>query len=303
MFASCISSLLPYLPKRLVWQFSKQYIAGETEQEVLRCAHELNAKGIFSTIDILGECIETLDQAKENKERYLHLIELAEHNGIQGNYSLKPTFLGLLIDKDICLHNIREIVLKAASFKSFVRIDMEDSHCTQLTIEIFQRLYQEFPGNVGLVLQAYLHRTYDDLRELAKLQNEQYPMNLRICKGIYVESEKIAYKGYDEIREQYLRLLEYMMQNQMYPAIATHDAYLVDKALQLITRYTINSDRYEFQMLYGVTPKLRAKIVQSGHNMRVYLPFGKDWFGYSTRRLKENPDMLKSILKALFVKG
>lgn len=303
MFASCISSLLPYLPKRLVWQFSKQYIAGETEQEVLRCAHELNAQGIFSTIDILGECIETLGQAKENKERYLHLIELAEHNGIRGNYSLKPTFLGLLIDKDICLHNIREIVLKAASFKSFVRIDMEDSHCTQLTIEIFQRLYQEFPGNVGLVLQAYLHRTYDDLRELAKLQNEQYPMNLRICKGIYVESEKIAYKGYDEIREQYLRLLEYMMQNQMYPAIATHDAYLVDKALQLITRYTIKSDRYEFQMLYGVTPKLRAKIVQSGHNMRVYLPFGKDWFGYSIRRLKENPDMLKSILKALFVKG
>ena len=303
MFAHCISSLLPYLPKRFVWQFSKQYIAGETEQEVLRCAHELNAQGIFSTIDILGECIETLDQAKENKERYLHLIELAEHNGIQGNYSLKPTFLGLLIDKDICLHNIREIVLKAASFKSFVRIDMEDSHCTQLTIEIFQRLYQEFPGNVGLVLQAYLHRTYDDLRELAKLQNEQYPMNLRICKGIYVESEKIAYKGYDEIREQYLRLLEYMMQNQMYPAIATHDAYLVEKAFQLITRYKIKSDRYEFQMLYGVTPKLRASIVQSGHCMRVYLPFGKDWFGYSIRRLKENPDMLKSILKALFVKG
>lgn len=303
MFNKMIAGLLPYMPKKLVWIFSKEYIAGETLAEAIVNAKKLNAAGIKTTIDVLGEFITTLDEAQANKEEYLEVIEEAEKAGVDGNYSLKPTFFGLLLDKDVAYGHIREVVAKAASYNNFVRIDMEDSPCTDMEIDIFRKLKKEFPANVGLVVQAYLKRTRKDIESLKDLNTPEHPVNLRVCKGIYVEPEAIAYKKYQEINDHFLDDIEYMFQEGMYPGIATHDIPIVEGAYRLIEKYKVAPDKYEFQMLYGVTPALRQSIIDKGHRMRVYVPFGKQWFGYSTRRLKENPKMAGVVIKALFKKG
>ena len=303
MINQLITKLLPLMPKKLVWIFSKKYIAGETIDDAVRICHSLNAQKIKITIDLLGEFITRLDEATANKNAYLDIIERIEKEKIDGNYSLKPTSFGLLIDQETCYRNIREIVAKAASYGNFVRVDMEDSQCVDLEITLFRKLHDEFPGHVGLVLQAYMKRTFEDIRSMNDMQDAAAPLNFRLCKGIYVEHESIAYKRYQEINDHYLLDLEYMLSMGMYPCIATHDKPLVDGAFALIEKYKVPKNKYEFQMLYGVTPELRKSIVDKGHAMRVYVPFGKEWFGYSTRRLKENPKMATHIIKALFVRG
>jgi proline dehydrogenase len=210
---------------------------------------------------------------------------------------------GLLIDKEVCYLYIREIVALAASKNSFIRIDMEDSGCVDLEIELYNKLRAEYPRNVGLVLQAYLRRTMDDIKRFHVIDAGINQLNFRLCKGIYVEPEQIAFKGHQEIRDHYLEDLEFMLKNHIYVGIATHDKYLVEKAFVLIEKYKVPAHRYEFQMLYGVTPELRQFIVDKGHKMRVYVPFGKQWFKYSTRRLKENPKVASDIIKALFIRG
>jgi proline dehydrogenase len=303
MINKLIASLLPHMPKKLVWMFSKEYIAGENLTEAITNAKKLNAQGLLTTLDVLGEFITTLGEAEANKKEYLEVIEEAEKAGVNGNYSLKPTFFGLLLDKNIAYGHIREVVAKAASFGNFVRIDMEDSPCTDMEIELYKKLKAEFPVNVGLVIQAYLRRTLKDLEEMKDLNDPDHPVNLRICKGIYVEPEALAFKKYNDINEYFLKDIEYMFQQKMYPAIATHDIPVIDGACKLIEKYKVPRENYEFQMLYGVTPALRRSILENGHRMRVYVPFGKQWFGYCTRRLKENPQMAGVILKALFMKG
>ena len=303
MLNRIIANILPFMPKKLVWVFSKRYIAGETIEDGLLAAKLLNEKNILVTIDLLGEFITTLNEAEENKNQYLNTVNRFTSEKVKGTFSLKPTMFGLLIDKETCYKFIREIVTLAAQKNSFIRIDMEDSQCVDAEIEIYKKLKVEFPKNVGLVFQAYLRRTYDDLKDLDKINSEEFPVNFRLCKGIYVESEKIAYKGYQEIRDNYLADLNFMFQNKMFAAIATHDKYLVENAIKLIAKYNIPESMYEFQMLYGVTPELRQSIVDRGHAMRVYVPYGKHWFNYSTRRLKENPKMAKVIIKALFIRG
>jgi len=298
-----IASILPYFPKKFVWIFSKPYVSGETVNDAIRVSKEFNAQGIKVTLDVLGEFIKTLEEAEANKNEYLDLIDLAERQKIDGNYSIKPTSFGLLLDKDICYKHIKEVVQKAAKYNNFIRIDMEDSPCTDLEIELFRKLRKEFPKNVGLVFQSYLKRTLDDIKGLMDLNSEETPLNYRLCKGIYVEPAEIAYKKYEEVNEHFLIDLEYMFQNKVYVGIATHDKPLIEGAYELIKKYNVPKDMYEFQMLYGVTPKLRQSIVDSGHVMRIYVPFGKDWFGYSTRRLKENPKMASHIIKAIFYKG
>jgi proline dehydrogenase len=302
-FNKLVAAILPYMPKRLVWIFSKRYIAGKTIQEAIDVSKSLNNEGYMVTIDLLGEFITELYQADENRKKYLEIIEHVEKNQIVGNYSLKPTMFGLLIDKEACYKNVREIVKKAAKYNNFVRVDMEDSQCVDLEIELFRKLKKEFPKNVGLVFQAYLHRTLNDIKDLKDLHTKENPINFRICKGIYVESEKIAYKKYEEINKHFIEDLDYMFKNGMYPGIATHDIPVIEGAYSLIEKYKVPSDKYEFQMLYGVTPALRKSIIDNGHRLRVYVPFGKDWFAYSTRRLKENPKMAMEIIKALFVRG
>jgi len=303
MFNKLITLLLPYMPKKLVWIFSRKYIAGETIDDAVRVSKELNAEGIMITIDLLGEFITRLEEAHDNKEAYMKIIERIEAEKINGNYSLKPTSFGLLLDTEVCYRNIREIVALAASHNNFVRIDMEDSQCTDLEIDLFRRLKQEFPSHVGLVVQAYMRRTYSDIEKLADLNTPSDPLNFRLCKGIYIEPEEIAYKKYEEVNQHYLEDLDLMFRLGMYPGIATHDKPLVEGAYRLIEKYNVPKEKYEFQMLYGVTPDLRRSIVQKGHRMRVYVPFGKEWFGYSTRRLKENPRIATHIIKALFIRG
>jgi proline dehydrogenase len=303
MFNKLIAAVLPYFPKKFIWIFSRPYISGETAEDAMRVSKDLNKKKIIVTLDVLGEFIKNLDEAEENKNEYLQLIETSHRHGIDGNFSLKPTSFGLLLDKDICYKYIREIIAKAASYNNFIRIDMEDSPCTDLEIELFRRVKGEYPKNVGLVLQAYLKRTYSDIEKMIDLNSVDIPLNFRLCKGIYVEPEAIAYKKYEDINQHFLEDLELMFKNKMYAAIASHDKHLIEGSLKLIAKYNVPKTQYEFQMLYGVTPNLRASIVSEGHTMRVYVPFGKKWFGYSTRRLKENPKMASHIIKAIFNKG
>lgn len=303
MLNKIIAAILPYMPQSFVWIFSKRYVAGKTLDEAIVVCKELNKKGILTTIDVLGEFIKSLDEAEENKQEYLEVIETAEKNNIKGNYSLKPSMFGLLLDKELCYSHIREIIMKATEYNSFVRIDMEDSQCTDMEIEIFRRLKKEFPNNVGLVLQAYLKRTRKDIEEMLDLNTAAIPVNFRICKGIYVEPKEIAYKKYEEVNEHFLEDIEFMLMNKIYAGIATHDKPIVEGAFKLIEKYNVPKNMYEFQMLYGVTPELRQSIVDKGHKMRVYVPYGIKWFAYSTRRLKENPKMAGMIIKAIFKQG
>lgn len=303
MINKIIAGMLPYMPKKLVWIFSKKYIAGETIEDAVRVSKELNTQGNKVTIDLLGEFITNLDQAEGNRQDYLKIIDRIQSEKIDGNYSLKPTSFGLLLDKEVCYRNIRQIVEKATGYGNFVRVDMEDSPCTDREIELFRKLKNEFPKNVGLVVQAYLKRTLDDLKNLMDIHSEENPLNYRLCKGIYVEPEAIAFKKYGEINDHYLEDLEFLLSHGVFAGIATHDKPLVEGAYKLIEKYNVPKNMYEFQMLYGVTPDLRKSIVDKGHAMRVYVPFGKDWFGYSTRRLKENPKMAYHIIKALFLRG
>ena len=303
MINQILANALPYMPKQLIWIFSRRYIAGETIEDGLAACRELNSQGIEVTVDLLGEFISTPEQAEENKNKYIAIIERFTSEGIIGNFSVKPTSFGLLIDKKICYSNIEAVVLKAVEKNTFIRIDMEDSQCVDNELDLYRKLCKKYPAHVGLVIQAYMRRTLSDLITLDQTLSNGTPLNFRLCKGIYIESKDIAYKEFDEIREHYLDDLKFMLDHKMYVGIATHDKYLVEKAMDIIREKNIDKANYEFQMLYGVTPELRSSIVKQGYKMRVYVPFGKDWFGYSTRRLKENPKMASHIVKALFFRG
>ncbi len=303
MFNKLIAAMLPYFPKKFVWIFSKKYIAGDTLSQALEVAQDLNNQNMVTTIDLLGEFITDIAEAETNKRDYIKIIEAAEKKGIKGNYSVKPTMFGLLLDKEVCYKHIRDIVAKAAEYNNFIRIDMEDSPCTDMEIEIYRKVKAEFPTNVGLVLQAYMRRTNKDIVDMLDMHAPEAPNNYRLCKGIYIEPKEIAYKDYDEVNQHYLEDLKLMLEKGVYVGIATHDKVLVEGAYKLIDEMNIPKDKFEFQMLLGVTPELRKSIVDKGYKMRVYVPYGKDWFGYSTRRLKENPKMARQIMRGLFVKG
>ncbi|PIV58182.1 MAG: proline dehydrogenase [Bacteroidetes bacterium CG02_land_8_20_14_3_00_31_25] len=303
MFNKLMALILPYMPQKFVWFFSKRYVAGKSLDEAINSCKELNKQGVKITIDVLGEFITKLHEAEQNKNEYLNVIEEIQKNKIDGNFSLKPSMFGLLINKDICYNNIREIVAMAAKYDNFVRVDMEDTKCTDLEIELFRKLKSEFPNNVGLVVQAYLKRTLNDITGLLDLNTPESPVNLRLCKGIYNEPKELAFKLYDEVKQNYLLNLEFILKNNIYAGIATHDKSLVENAFNLLEKHNISKNKYEFQMLLGVTPELRKSIVAQGHTMRVYVPFGTKWFAYCTRRLKENPKMAGMIIKAIFKKG
>jgi proline dehydrogenase len=303
MINKWIVAMLQYLPRDIVWLFGKRYIAGKELKDAVRVTVNLNKKGIKASMDLLGEFQTRAEKIEYYIKEYFRLIEESVAAGLDNSFSVKPTMFGLLLDQDRCYSNIREIVTKAASYNRFVRIDMEDTQCTDMEITLYKRLLNEFPGNVGLVLQAYLKRTLDDLNDLVAFDEGRGLINIRLCKGIYNEPEQIAFKDKQEINHNYLIDLEYMFRNNIYPAIATHDKKLIEGACQLIEESKATPDRFEFQMLYGVTTDLRKSIVGKGFTMRVYVPYGKDWYNYSTRRLKENPSMITHMIKALFISG
>jgi proline dehydrogenase len=303
MLNKFISKIIALLPENIVWIFSKRYIAGKKISDAIRVAKKLNQKGIETTIDVLGEYIQKINEAKEYKKNYLNTIQTISKNKIKTSLSVKPSMFGLLLDEEFCYLQLQEVVKKAQEKALKVCLDMEDSTCTQIELSIFERLYKEFPDSVTLVLQAYLYRTLNDLKWLKSIMLPEYPINVRLCKGIYIESAKVAYKQHKAINKNYIVCADYMLNNGFFSALATHDKKLIDVLTGMLKQKKIGPVSYEFQMLFGVRPHLRDKLIKNNHPMRVYVPFGTHWYGYSTRRLKENPRIITHIIKALIVRG
>lgn len=290
-----IVSAVKVMPKSVVGFFSRKYIAGETLDSAVSVVKDLNAKGIYATLDVLGESVTNEEEAKRALDNAMKVFDaIVEHN-LKANLSVKPTQLGLSFDEQFACEQIRKLVKRASEIDNFVRIDMEDSQYTDATKNIYKTLFEEF-NNVGIVLQSYLKRSYNDTVMLNKLGT-----NYRICKGIYVEPASLAYKDKQMIRDNFLKMLESMFKNGNYVGIATHDEYLIDKAYRMIKELNIPNDKFEFQMLLGVREDLRDKINNDGYKIRIYVPFGEDWHAYSIRRLKENPQIAGYIFKSLFL--
>ncbi len=285
------------MPKSVVGIFSRRYIAGDTLEDGIRTVRQLNSKGIYATLDVLGESIQTRQEAEKYKEEAIEVLDSIHKNKLLANLSIKPTQMGLNIDTDFAYLQIKEIVAKAKEIQSFVRIDMEDSSTTDNTIEVYKRIFQEYK-NVGIVIQAYLKRSFDDVIVLNKLGT-----NYRLCKGIYVEPPTIAIKDRQAIRDNFMKILKQMLTDGNYVGIATHDKYLIDESYKLIREMNIPKDKFEFQMLLGVREDLRDKINRDGYKIRIYVPFGKEWYAYSIRRLKENPSIARHIVKSFLTFG
>lgn len=288
--------VMPFFPKKLVRVFANRYIAGDKLSEAIEKVTSLNSKNILATMDVLGESIKDKNEAVQSKDESIEVLNEINKTGVNSNLSVKLTMLGLNIDFNLCLSLVSEILECAKSYKNFVRIDMEDSSVTETTIKIFEEVRKKF-DNVGLVLQSYMRRSEKDILRLTETN-----ANFRLCKGIYIETESIAYKGKQEVRDNYLKLLRLMFEKKAYVGIATHDDYLIEGAKKLISEYGISKDKYEFQMLLGVRENLRDKIVAGGDKMRVYVPFGERWYQYSIRRFKENPNVAGQVLKSIFVR-
>lgn len=292
-----VVATIPAIPKPIVRHFAGRYIAGETLADAIRCVRQLNGEGVCATLDVLGEDITNTDEAVQSRNNSIEVLHAIAREKLDSNLSIKLTSLGLKLGKDICTENVREILKVAAKYGTFVRFDMEDSTCTTDTIDVFQALQKEFP-NTGIVLQAYMRRSEDDVKMLMKNRT-----NFRLCKGIYKERPEIAFQGRKEVQDNYLKLLDLMLRNKCYVGIATHDSVLTDGAYRLIKEMGLKKSEYEFQMLLGVRPELRRKLVADGHKVRLYVPFGEHWYGYSTRRFKENPEVAGYVFKALFTRN
>ena len=282
------------MPRSLVWIFSKRYIAGKKLENAVNLVKMLNLKRIYATIDVLGEAVKNKDEAAQAKNKCMEVLEAIKKDGLLSNLSIKPTQLGLGIDEDFAFEQVSELAKKSMEINNFIRIDMEDSPYTDATFRLFKRLNKKF-DNVGVVVQAYLKRSYNDVVELNKLGTDY-----RLCKGIYIEPAQIAFKDKQKIRDNYVKILEEIMKAGNYIGIATHDEYLINEAYRLIKQLNISKDKFEFQMLLGVREDLRDKINADGYKIRIYVPFGKDWYKYSIRRLQENPQIAGHILKNLF---
>jgi proline dehydrogenase len=292
-----VVAAIPAVPKPVVRYFAGRYIAGETVQDALNTVRALNAEGVCATLDVLGEDITSRDEAVASREQSNQVLHTIAREKLDSNLSIKLTSLGLKLDKNFCTENVREILRVAAGHNIFVRFDMEDSTCTTDTIAIFRTLHRDFPST-GIVLQAYMRRSEDDVLGLL----EDRP-NFRLCKGIYKEKKEIAFQTREEVQQNFIRLLELILKRNAYVGIATHDTVLVDAARGFIRTMGPGKDRFEFQMLLGVRPELRKRLVRDGHRVRLYVPFGEHWYGYSTRRFKENPEVAGYVFKALFVRN
>jgi proline dehydrogenase len=283
---------LPLVPKPIVGRVASRYVAGESLDDALRVVRNLNAEGAMATIDVLGEEVSERDKALAAVDEYLRVFEAIRTQGIDSNVSIKLTLLGLKIDVGFCRDNVERIAAAAKEAGNFVRIDMEDHTCTDPTLQIYHDLQPRY-GNLGVVLQAYMRRTLSDIAALGR------GASVRLCKGIYVEPRRIAWKGYETVRANYVRALEKILDAGIYPAIATHDEYLVCQAVALVDKHRLERHQYEFQMLLGVDEELRRILIAGGHRLRVYVPYGRDWYPYSTRRLRENPEVARHVLRAL----
>jgi proline dehydrogenase len=291
LFDWLVVGVLPVVPKPVVGFFSRRYIAGESTEAAIDAGRDLNSAGCMVTLDVLGEAVRRREEALEARDAYLQLLPAIAEGGVDGNVSLKPTQLGLTFDPEFAYENITAIVARAKELGNFVRIDMEDSPTTDATLEIYRRLRGEY-DNVGVVLQSCLRRTLADARALGELK-----ANVRLCKGIYIEPYRISWRDKEIISRNFVHVLEVLLRAGCYVGIATHDEVLVFESMNLVHGLGLGPEDYEFQMLLGVTERLREVVIAGGHRMRVYVPFGRQWYAYSTRRLKENPSMASAIAK------
>ncbi len=294
LLGRAVVTFLPLVPRRVVGYISRSYIAGETLDDGIAQVRALGEEGCTASLDILGEEVKRAEETEVITRHYLEALARIRSSGVVSNISIKPTALGLNLDPDLCETNLRSLLTRARESGNFVRIDMEDSGMTTATLDLYRRLRADF-DNVGVVLQAYLKRSMEDIETLKALK-----VNVRICKGIYIESPEIAWKDRQRIRDSYMEMVEALLSSGCFVGIATHDRQLVERSFDLIDRLKLVQDRYEFQMLLGVGSALRREIITAGHRMRVYVPFGADWYSYSTRRLKENPAIAGHVFRDFF---
>ena len=290
-----IIQILPFLPKFLVKIVASPYIAGITDEEMLQNVEKLNQKGFKVAIDILGEHVQTENEAKEVTNRYVAIYDEISKRNLLANLSIKLTHVGQDLGLDIVEKNLSKLVEAAKKNNNFLRLDMENAPYTSETIKLYKEMFNHY-NQIGIVIQAYLHRSIDDIKALS---NDKF--NVRICKGIYVEDPSLVLNDYNDIRDNYISLVKESLNNGSYVGIATHDEFLIDSLYSWILEKNISKDRYEFQVLHGVPmQKKLKKLMDDGNTVRVYLPYGDNWYDYSVRRLKENPKMAGYIIKNLF---
>jgi proline dehydrogenase len=286
-----IVRLLPAVPRRVVRRLSAPYIAGATLDDARRTVAGLNAEGKLATIDVLGEEVTRPAEAEAVASSYHAVLDAIAGDHLDANVSVKLTALGLKVELDLCRSLLATVVADAAARGIFVRIDMEDSTCTDDSLLLYRELRAARRDNVGIVLQSALRRTLDDVAALADLRP-----NVRLCKGIYVEPPAVAYQGHGEIRESFVRVLGALLEAGCYAAVATHDEWLLERTLERVGG--VPHDAYELQMLLGVRERRASELVADGHRLRVYVPYGDRWYEYSLRRLQENPAVATMVAKA-----
>jgi len=294
LFDRLVAASLPIVPKPVVRWTAAPYISGERLDDCVRVVREMNGEGCMGAISILGEFVARREEAEAAVAEYEDVLATVARERLDSNVHIKLTHFGLKLDPAFALQNARRLVARAKELGNFIRIDMEDSSCTDQTLDVYQQLRGEF-DNVGTVVQARMRRTAADVHALAKSR-----ANLRLCKGIYLEPRAIAYEDRTIIQRNFVSLLEELLAAGCYVGIATHDELLVYEAMRIVDRLGLDTSRYEFQMLLGVDPALRKIIRSAGHRLRVAVPFGSQWYAYSIRRLRENPAMAGHVLRALF---
>ena len=277
-----IVRVLPAVPRPLVRRLSARYIAGPSLADARQVVSQLNADGKLATVDVLGEEIAQASETEAIADEYVAALDAFERDGLDANVSVKPTALGLKLGYDLCKANVERVIAAAEPTNRFVRIDMEDASTTDDTLRLFRELRDDGHPRVGPVLQASLKRTVADATSLAGA-------SVRLCKGIYIESEEIQFRDDEAVRVSFVDALEALLDGGCYAAVATHDDWLVEQALRLLHERNLAGDRYEFQMLLGVRPELGDRLVREGHRLRIYVPYGRKWYEYSLRRLQENP--------------
>jgi proline dehydrogenase len=290
---SALVRLLPAVPKPVVQLFSSRYIAGATLAEAVATVRELNAGGKMATVDVLGEEIAREEEARAIAQQYRDVFAAIADAALDSNVSVKLTALGLDLSYELCRENLLDVLRTAAAYGNFVRIDMEDSSTTDDTLRLYRELRESGHDNLGVVLQARLRRTLDDVHALADLKP-----SVRLCKGIYLEPGAIAFTDYEAVRASFLLCLDALFDAGSYVGVATHDEWLIGESLARVSKRGLGPLEYELQMLLGVREARRDELVAEGHRLRVYVPFGQHWYRYSLRRLQENPAMAGTIARA-----
>lgn len=294
LFDRAIVRVLPAVPKPVVQLFSSRYIAGSTLADAVEAVRDLNDGGKLATVDVLGEEIRREEETRAIAQAYRDVFAAIDAAALDSNVSVKLTALGLGLSYDLCRENLLDVVRTAAGYGNFVRIDMEDATTTDATLALYRELREDGHDNLGVVLQARLRRTLDDVRSLADLRP-----SVRLCKGIYLEPAAIAFTDYEAVRASFLRCLDELLDGGARVGVATHDEWLIGESLARISRRALEPAGYELQMLLGVREERGDELVAEGHRLRVYVPFGEQWYAYSLRRLQENPAMAGTIARAL----